>query len=118
MSIWTILFAVVAIYCLVAAIICIFGGCNKEKIRNIGIVLFLLFFVFLIVALGFSADRCDICNYRVNTKFCVQCGAQNEKYVEPVIENKTGLVCPVCEVECLTPYCGDCGSVIVFVEND
>lgn len=116
MSIWTIIFAVVAIYCLIAAVICFYKGFDNDKIRNIGIVLFSLFFVFLMIAICFNTNRCDFCNARVCTAFCTQCGTKNENYVEPTKENRTGLMCPVCKVEFHTPYCGDCGSEIVFVE--
>lgn len=83
-------------------------------------VAFVMMAVICLLALVLSfcfANRCSNCNHVVNTAFCAMCGTQNEKYVEPVIENKTGLMCPVCEVECHTPYCGDCGSEIVFMEN-
>ena len=69
----------------------------------------------LIVSFCFT-NRCVNCHHAVNTAFCSMCGTQNEKFVELVIENKTGLMCPVCEIERHTPFCGDCGSERVFVE--
>ena len=71
----------------------------------------------LALAISFCVtNRCDNCHRVVNTAFCSACGTQNESYVEHIIENRTGLMCPVCETEWHTPYCGDCGSEIVLIE--
>lgn len=77
----------------------------------VGICLLALVFAFCLTT------RCDNCNNIVNTAFCTKCGLKNDEYIEPVVENVSGLICPVCNVECLNNYCGGCGSEIVFVDN-
>jgi hypothetical protein len=88
------------------------------EIENIasGIMVFIVVTT-LIVSFCFT-PKCSHCGSFVNTAFCTKCGSSNEKYKEPVVENVTGLTCPICNVECHTRYCGDCGSEIVFVDTN
>lgn len=88
----------------------------KLKIEHfaVGIMVFLVATTLII---SFClAPKCSNCGSFVNTAFCTTCGSANANYKEPVVKNTTGLTCPICNVECHTPYCGDCGSEVVFVD--
>lgn len=86
---------------------------TPEAIAAICLVCFISFTMIAAVSLS---DRCDNCDRVVGTAYCTYCGTKNNSYIEHAVENNTGLICPICDVECHTPFCGDCGSEIVFVE--
>lgn len=91
---------------------------RKVSLEVVGWVLFAMFIVSIFGTAYVSSDKCANCNAMINTAFCTQCGNRNNNYVEPVEKNETGLMCPTCEVECVTPFCGKCGSQIVVVDID
>jgi hypothetical protein len=89
---------------------------DMEPERIVGIILTCVITIFFIV-LFCIIPKCS-CGSFINTAFCTTCGLKNEKYKEPVVENHTGLACPVCGVERHTNYCGDCGSEVVFINEE
>ena len=119
MDVYSIIFIAIAICCLLAGVVCLFKCHNNNKLCTAGYVLLIVFLYSAVSAFCFAnINRCTECKSVVRTAFCSQCGLQNENYMEPVQENHSGLMCPVCKIERHTPYCGDCGSEIIFVENN
>lgn len=90
---------------------------SKVKIEQVMYGFMLLIITITLVVLFCVTPKCGNCGSFVQTAFCTKCGHINENHREPVVENRTGLTCPICNVECVTNYCGDCGSKPIFVEQ-
>ncbi len=74
-------------------------------------------FSFGIMAAYTSIDKCENCNHVVQSAYCVYCGEKNEGYVDNVSTLAGTNICPECQLPCSTPYCGDCGTQTIFVEE-
>ena len=124
MSLATKISAIITVGCLIASATCAIKHCLNDKngvnskmpLFNMTIIFFMAFFYCLIATLYFNMNKCVECNMPVNTAYCVQCGTENDKYVEFVEEIRTGLMCPICEDELTTLHCGSCGAEAVLVE--
>ena len=119
MDVYAIVFTIIAVCCLVFAVVFLFKYHSNNKLCATGYGLLVGFLYCAVMAFCFAnTNRCVECRSVVNTVFCTQCGNRNDDYIEPVEKIETGLICPTCKVECHTPYCGQCGSEIMFIEID
>ena len=76
----------------------------------ITVICFVLFVSCAIIAGCCWINKCDVCNYFVNTAYCNNCGNENKDYAERVGKPQINAKCPECEERWRTHYCGDCGK--------
>ena len=78
----------------------------------------LVFFISFGILAGYSAiDKCKHCDRIVTSAYCIYCGEKNDGYVDNVSPLAGKNICPECRLPCDTPYCGDCGTQTVFVDE-